>query len=165
MKPNMHDQTPHSSSSQTLWTQLVADYRQACLLTREGRAEEARGIVNEKLPQKIALWSREDTRSAAEKRSALEVMFSSEQISMDSWFFSHQALTNRLAQTLIPAIRQQISQEMREAFAHHPLDRMSNSVSGTSKPERIRFDDIPAMIDSLLAQQAADYGPRPEFAY
>ena len=92
-------------------------------------------------------------------------MFSSEQISMDSWVSAHQALTNRMAQTLIPAIREQIGQEVREAFALQASDRMSNSASGSSKPERIRFDDVPAMIDSLLAQQAADYGPRPAFAY
>ena len=66
----MHDQTPNPKTSQMLWGQLVADYRQACLLRREGRAEEARGIVSEKLPQTIALWSREDTRSAAEKKAA-----------------------------------------------------------------------------------------------
>ena len=161
----MHEQTTNSRNSQILWSQLVAEYRQACLLRREGRAEEAQGVVSEKLPQTIALWSRDDARSEAEKKAALGKMFSNEQISMDSWFFAHQALTNRMAQTLIPAIRQQIGQEVRQAFALHASDRMSNSATGASKPERIRFDDIPAMIDSLLAQQAADYGPRPTFVY
>ena len=142
----------------------MAEYRQACLLKREGRAAEAQGIVNESLPQTIALWSREDPRSTVEKKAVLEKMFSSEQVSMASWVSAHQALTNRMAQTLIPAIRQQIGQEVRQAFALQAADRMSNSASGASKSERIRFDDVPAMIDSLLAQQAADYGPRLAFA-
>jgi len=162
----MQEPTPNPKTSQVLWSQLVADYRQACLLRREGRDEEARSIVNDKLPQAIALWSREDPRSAAEKKAALELMFSSEQASLDSWLFAHQALTNRMAKTLIPAIREQIGQEVREAFAQQASGRMSRpGVDRGESCKRIRFDDIPGVIDALLAQQAADFGPRPGVAY
>jgi hypothetical protein len=164
----MIDQTPNPKTSQLLWGQLVADYRQACLLRRAGREEEARGIVSERLPQTIALWSREDTRPAADKKAALETMFSSEQMNMDSWLFAHQALTSRMAETLIPAIREQVGQEMRSAFAQQAASRGARPDPDAAKSthgERIRFDDIPGVIDALLAQQAADFSPRPSLTY
>jgi hypothetical protein len=157
------------NSSQTLWHQLVADYRQACWLRREGREGEANGIVNEKLPQSIALWSREDNRSATDKKAALETMFSSEQAAIDSWMFAHQMLANRLTESLIPALRQQVGEEMRDALANRPASTIAPSGGSHSarsiRSERIRFDDIPGVIDALLSQQAADYGARPALAY
>jgi hypothetical protein len=153
------------SNNQSLWRQLVAEYRQACWLRREGREAEANQIVNEKLPVCIANWSNQDGRTAVEKKAALETMFSAEQSNVDSWLFAHQMLAGKLSSSLLPAIRQQVGEEVREMLStqSHPRTPAKQSRWGegrTGGSQRVRFDDIPAVIDSLLSEQAADYGAR-----
>lgn len=155
------------NNSRPLWNQIVAEYRQACWLRREGRESDAARVINEKLPVIIAAWSQADTRSAADKKIALEAMFETEQTSVDSWLFAHQTLATRLTDALIPVLRQQVGQEVRQVLADQPQPRPNRSAqpAGERGTRRIRFDDIPAVIDALLAQQQADYGPKPAFAF
>ncbi len=159
----MTAQSLKPNNSQTLWKQIVADYRQACLWRREGREADAARIINEKLPASIAAWSQSDTRTPAEKKVALEAMFDTERTSIDSWLFAHEALATRLSDTLIPALRQQVAEEIRDAMSDRSQPRLGRSTN--SRLPRVRFDDIPGVIDALLAQQQADYGAKPNFAY
>ncbi len=93
-------------------------------------------------------------------------MFTSEQTSIDSWLFAHQALTHRMVDTLIPVIRQQIGEEVRGAFAKQANAQSEpHGAAHAGSAPRVQFDDIPGVIDTLLAQQAADYGARPTLAY
>jgi hypothetical protein len=73
-------------------------------------------------------------------------------------------------------IRQEIREGLREAFAANglrtPADTSHRASSGTGRRAcaleragRIRFDDIPGVIDSLLAEQSADFGARPALTY
>lgn len=146
--------------SQTLWKQVVTDYRQACVLRREGRETEAGAIIGERLPASIAAWSRADTRSASDKKSALESMFEMERASMDSWMLANESLAAQLSRTLIPALREQVAEEIRESMRSKPLTPNRLGGAPSAGFDRVRFDDIPGVIDTLLAQQQADRGPR-----
>jgi hypothetical protein len=90
-------------------------------------------------------------------------MFDTERTSIDSWLFAHEALATRLSDTLIPALRQQVAEEIREAMSDRSQPRAGRP--SNSRLPRVRFDDIPGVIDALLAQQQADYGAKPAFAY
>jgi len=163
-----------ANNNQELWNEVVADYRHACLLRREGQNAEATRIINEKLPKATAAWSREDSRTATEKKAALEAMFSSEQTGIDSWIFAQQALASKVADRLIPALCQGVGEQLHDMIRSQfqalqgRLDR-SREVQNSRGPAvlpvspRIRFDDIPSVIDALLAEQTADYGPAPAF--
>lgn len=155
-----------SAQSQRLWNQLVAEFRQACLLRREGKEDEAARVLEGTLPRQIASWSREDKRSADEKRAALETMFESERATIDSYLFAHEAMATRLTNALVPALRQQLSEDIQRAFSTVSRDTSFARPLRQSLPpaNRVRFDDIPAVIDTLLAQQRqADYSPQPVF--
>lgn len=162
---NTRDNMVKGTNSQALWKQVVADYRQACVLRREGREIEASKLIDEKLPVSIAAWSKADPRSPADKKTILEAMFESEQTSIETWLFAQHTLASRLSDTLIPALRQHVSDEIRDAMAA-PGSLRTRRTSGVSygRAARVRFDDIPAVIDTLLAQQQADYGARAAYA-
>jgi hypothetical protein len=152
------------------WNQIVVDYRQACLLRREGMAEEAGRLINEKLPKSIATWSREDRRSPQEKKNALRSMFSTEQSSIESWLLVHRTFASKLTDTLIPALRRQVGEEVRQALSGQAQTFSETGASDDSilghgqRSEPIRFDDIPGVIDALLAEQQDDFVRRPAFA-
>lgn len=161
---NRCDNMVSATNSQALWRQVVADYRQACVLRREGREPEAGKLIDEKLPGSIAAWSKADSRSPADKKTVLEAMFETEQTSIETWLFAQHTLASRLGDTLIPALRQHVSEEIREAMAGRSTPSGSRSKGFASlRSPRVRFDDIPAVIDTLLAQQQADYGRTPAF--
>lgn len=156
---------PNAKLSQLLWSQIVADYRRACFLRRQGHEEEARGIINGKLPDTVARWSREDDRPEADKQVALQTMFSTEQFEVDSLLLTHKALTEKLTETLIPVIRQQVSEEVCATLEHYtansshwPPVGSRPSLPTLNRRERVRFDDIPAVIDKIIVEQSQDYG-------
>jgi hypothetical protein len=102
-------------------------------------------------------------------------MFATEQAAIASWMFAYQSMASRLAGQLIPALRKEVGGELRtlitdqfQALADRSGGARSGSLSPrperTRPPERIRFDDIPRIIDAVLAQQSADYGRAPAFA-
>jgi hypothetical protein len=154
---------------QARWNQIVADYRQICILRRQGQTAEAARLVKEKLPKSIALWARQDGRNAAQKKAVLEHLFATEHRFLDSLFASQRELAVKLAELLIPAVSQQVGREVRKVITGHfealcyQLARAKEAFSQPSEPpgsvrERIRFVDIPAVIDAVLAEQQADDG-------
>lgn len=151
------------------WNDIVADYRQICILRRTGRDEEATRLVNEKLQPSIALWAREDTRNPAQKRATLENLFATEHKFLDSMLASQHELASRLADRLVPAVCQQMKVELHEmvsgqfetlrhllAQAGGAFERRTEKSTRERGRERIRFDDIPSVINAVLAEQRAD---------
>jgi hypothetical protein len=171
---NQMNETPDLDGSQALWNQIVGDYRQICILRRQGQNAEASRLVREKLPQSIALWARQDGRNAAQKKAVLEHLFATEHRFLDSLFASQRELAARLAELLIPAVSQHVGREVRKVITGHfealccQLARAKEAFSQPSEPpgparERIRFADIPAVIDAVLAEQQADHGGQGAF--
>jgi hypothetical protein len=162
---------PQTIESQRLWGQLVADFRLACMLRREGKQAEANQIINEKLPITIARWSQVDGRSSSDKQAALKAMFADEQGHGESVDYAPQVLAAKLADSLLPALRRHVSEELREGIAQQFRSwqnsfLLSNRASGNGQnSRRVRFDDIPGVIDALLAEQSADWAPRQHVAY
>jgi hypothetical protein len=161
----VRDVNPQSNESQRLWNQIVADFRLACFLRREGKQSEATQIIQEKLPLTIARWSQVDSRSSSDKQAALKTMFATEQGQSESSDYTPQALAAKLADSLLPALRRHVSEELREGIAQQFRSwqnnfLLSNRASGNGQSSRrVRFDDIPGVIDVLLAEQSADWAP------
>ena len=158
------------NESQTLWEQIVADFQLACVLRREGRGQEAAEIIDQRLPRVIARWSQADGRSGAEKQAALKAMFAEEQSRDESADQVPQILAAKLAATLLPALRQHVAQELREGIAQEFRAWQNNLLLSRRPPEnaglrRVRFDDIPGVIDALLAEQKSDWTPQRAAAY
>jgi hypothetical protein len=161
------NETLNLDGSQALWNQIVADYRQICILRRQGEEAEAARLVNEKLPQSIALWARQDENNPAQKKAVLKNLFATEHKLLDSMLASQRELAAKLADWLVPAVCQHVSREVREVMTGqfdvlcHKLARAKGAFSRPPEPpgparERVRFDDIPAVIDAVLAEQQAD---------
>jgi hypothetical protein len=149
----------------------VAEFNEACRLRREGKQLKTAQILDEKLPRLIARWSQADPRSCFDKQVALKAMFLAEQNRDLATEHASQDLAAKLASTLLPAMREHVSQELRQSIAQEFRGWQNRNLLSRRGPEsvpappRIRFDDIPAVIDALLAEQDAGNEPRHAFAY
>ncbi len=155
---------------QELWNEVTASFRDACILRREQHTAEADRLLHEVLPQRISAWSRASLVSATEQKTKLMTMFAEEQKRVDAALAIQQVLTEKLTRDFVPVLCTQVTEELRAAFETQ-LEALRTTLrevrppaaavpAPTSRP-RIRFDDIPGVIDALLAEQQADYGPRP----
>ena len=55
-----------------LWMSLVDQFREACVLRRNGRHDESEHLLQTELPSKIATWSKQPMPVGTDRRSALE---------------------------------------------------------------------------------------------
>ena len=137
----------------------MGQFRQLCLLRRQRKLIESDMILNSELPRAIASWSQSFDAEPSAKKSRLDAMFQTEQRRIDDAWLALELMTTRFNEQFIPAICSQVAQEVRSAMAEEmaaqdrrqPLPaRITNSVSAGRT--RVAFDDIPGVIDLVLAE-------------
>jgi len=98
--------TVEREDAQIAWRQLSADYQQMCWFKRQGEHEDASRLLNAELPHRIAEWSRQEPKSAAEKKAALEQMFKTVQQRVNDACLLHEMVATRWRDELLPMLRQ-----------------------------------------------------------
>ncbi len=84
-------------------------------MRRQGNASDSGKILEEKLPRKIAAWSRTATDDTEAKRSQLEQMFREEQRRVDDVCALHELSTAQWRQDLVPMLTNNISEQVKSA--------------------------------------------------
>ncbi|MBI3414176.1 MAG: hypothetical protein HY043_02460 [Verrucomicrobia bacterium] len=161
-----------SANSENMWEQVVRDFRQACLLKRAGKASESALILDDILPKAIAAWSRECPRNGLRKRAELVEMFRAEERKIDEFVQAQQFAAQVAVENLVASLRNDLQRQLMESLlasvvsakngARHAEDILLHRNSqAASDNARIKFDDIPAVIDTVPARQRADYHAQP----
>lgn len=143
---------------------LIAHFRQGLVFRRTGREDEAREILETVVPEEIRRWSEADTTLRPdEKRAKLRDIFHRELGRVEDAFLVYELLAERIEQVIVPAICQQVIQEMRsllsEQFASRPspppVDPLVEKLGKPlpRAPQRVSLDDVPGMIDMLLDRE------------
>ena len=97
------------------WKEIVTQFRSLCFMRRQGNASDSEAILEEKLPRKIAAWSRTATDDTEAKRSQLEQMFREEQRRVDDVCALHELSTTQWRQDLMPMLTNNISEQIKSA--------------------------------------------------
>jgi len=149
-----------------LWEQITTGFRQACHHRRHGRQAEATNLLEGALPRTIADWSQASPTEPARKKALLLEMFAREQQRVEEAIALQELVTRHCAEELIPSLRAELAAEVRKLV----LEQMGppGGDPGTwlgrdrdfhpappkkPRPARIPFDDLPAVIDAVLADQ------------
>jgi len=160
-----------SDMSERLWGRAIEAFRSACLCRKSGRAEEASRMLERDVPLAIAAWSQSSNLTPNERRKELERMFREEQRRVDDAWFLQRAVAEHFERNIVPALRDSLAEELRETV----IEAMESVGAGRSgkvqpplaarqterRPARIRFDDIPSVIDSILREQTLDQDLEP----
>jgi hypothetical protein len=97
-----------------LWISLVEQFREACVLRRNGRHEESEQLLQTEIPNKIAAWSKQALPVGIDRRSALETMFQDEQRRVEEAFFVQKLVTTQIEEQLLPKLCFMIAEELRD---------------------------------------------------
>jgi hypothetical protein len=133
------------------WDEVVHLFREYCLAKRARRFEEAERLFKSELSLSIAEWSRLQPGDKDSKRSRLNAMFNAEQKRLSEAWQLKDFLSSSLRSELLPALREEI-----RAVVAVSSEVPTASGSLARRPQaapRIRFDDIPAALDRILADQ------------
>ena len=133
-----------------IWFKIVDDFREACVLRKNGRHEESEDLLKRILPEKIAEWSRLPLPAGTNRRLQLETMFREEQRRVDDAFFLQRLVTHQIEEHLLPKLCFMVAEEIREAVRSDsrmpnftPTPSQSPSRPRTQSPARpnIHFDE------------------------
>lgn len=154
-----------SGQPDQLWSKIVEDFREACVLRRSGRYEESNELLNHILPREIAAWAKSPLPFGMDRRARLETMFKEEQRRVEDAFFVQRLVTSQIEDKLLPKICFMVAEEVREAVRSDARPAPAPDASrhfreSTQSPSkaRVRFDDIPSVIDSIIREQQNDLG-------
>jgi len=127
-----------------LWISLVEQFREACVLRRNGRHEESEHLLQNELPNKIAAWSRQPVPPGIDRRSALETMFQEEQRRVEEAFFVQKLVAAQIEEQLLPKLCFMIAEEIRDVVrAEARAGNIFGDLSArrrTQSPARPRVD-------------------------
>lgn len=112
----MMSATNFNADRNRLWKRITENFRQACLLRREGKAAEATEILEKRLPEVIAAWSRVSGLREPERRDRLNELFEAEQKRVDDIWLSQQIILRQMRDILIPSLCLQVAEEVREVM-------------------------------------------------
>lgn len=112
----MMSATHFNADRNRLWKRITENFRQACLLRREGKAAEATEILEKRLPEVIAAWSRVSGLREPERRDRLNELFEAEQKRVDDIWLSQQIILRQMRDILIPSLCLQVAEEVREVM-------------------------------------------------
>jgi len=123
-------------------------------------------ILRQLLPKKIAEWSQTTSVNAEEQKGRLEEMFKAEQRRVDDAYTLHELSAMQWREDFIPALTNQIHQEIRQTICEQFAQLNSRQLTPTQevthfqnaslipqKRKRIAFDDIPAIIDLIVEDE------------
>ncbi len=89
------------------------DFRQVCILRKQGRHDESIALLEQELPKTISQWAQASPLDAARKRSELQIMFRDEERRIDDAWAVQQFVSTHLRQDVFPALSAQIANEVR----------------------------------------------------
>ena len=159
------------------WNQVVSGFRHACILMREGKTHESNLIIHAELPKSISTWSRICPKDAASKKADLVNMFREEQKRVEDTWVIRGMIWNKLNEELVPTLCTRVLQEVKEQAREHfpfsgtktekpsPRSTSLQLTPSADRPQRIKFDDIPGIIDALHAEYLSDHVPEPALAF
>jgi hypothetical protein len=135
-------QTPatsrYAAESGAGWDQIVRLTVEACLHRSEGRERVALAILQDRLPAAIRAWSQNCGASAAACKESLQAMFARvrEQIAISS--VQRRLLMAELSARVPAPAPAPVRPAAGPVYLRH----------------RVRFDDIPGMLDALAGAEA-----------
>lgn len=140
------------------WEEVVGLFRRMCFLRRQGKDAASEAILKHRLPGKIAAWSQTSSRDTATKKAQLDGMFQTEQKRVDDAFTLHEMSALQWQEDLLPALVSTISREIKQTIREQfTLQSVQSQPTGSYPPSvyrpRVAFDDIPAVIDLLVAEE------------
>ena len=97
-----------------LWSSLVEQFREACVLRRNGRHEESEHLLQTDIPNKIAAWSKQPLPVGIDRRGALESMFQEEQRRVEEAFFVQKLVATQIEEQILPKLCFMIVEEIRD---------------------------------------------------
>ena len=159
------------------WNHIVSGFRQACILLREGKIHESNRIIHAELPKSISTWSRISPKDTASKKADLVNMFREEQKRVEDTWVIRGMVWNKLNEELLPTIctrvLREVNEQARENLSFSATNNANPSPRSTSlqlnpaddRPQRIKFDNIPGIIDALNAEYLSDHAPQPALAF
>ena len=139
-----------------LWISLVDQFREACVLRRNGRHDESEHLLQTELPNKIAAWSKQPMPVGTDRRNALETMFQEEQRRVEEAFFVQKLVATQIEEQLLPKLCFMIAEEIRdvvraEAQAGKGLvETLSRRRTQSPARPRVQFDDVSSEDESQL---------------
>ena len=139
-----------------LWISLVDQFREACVLRRNGRHDESEHLLQTELPNKIAAWSKQPMPVGTDRRSALETMFQEEQRRVEEAFFVQKLVATQIEEQLLPKLCFMIAEEIRdvvraEAQAGKGLvETLSRRRTQSPARPRVQFDELSSEDESQL---------------
>lgn len=140
------------------WEELVAEFQRFCVLRSQGEETASRQVLNERVPSKIAAWSRSSGAPAAEKRAVLTRMFKLQQQRVEDLLLLSEFSTRRWQEEVLPMVRDSIGWAVRRALSDDPDSPAPQAPSlGQSRYRPLRrpaFDDIQGIIDLIQREEA-----------
>lgn len=156
----------NDNTASDLWRDIVTHFRSLCFFKLQGNAVVSETILRQLLPKKIAEWSEAVSVDAEEQKGRLEEMFKAEQRRVDDVYTLHELSAMQWREDLIPALTNQIHQEIRQTICEQfallnksqvtPTQEITHFRTAsliTQNRRRIAFDDIPAIIDLIVEDE------------
>jgi hypothetical protein len=177
------DESLIAEAPERTWSKIVTTFREVCILRKQGRLDEAKRILESDLPKMISLWSQSSPEEIVSKRRELENMFRTEEKKIDDAWLVQKLVATRLTEDLVPSLCSQIAAGLKEVVTQQlkqaqrpalPVRRLRTpldaGVAGKESPismraanakgSRVPLDDIPGMIDAVLAAQRDELSRR-----
>jgi hypothetical protein len=156
--------------NENLGKQIVSDFRQAYLFRRQGKIQESNRLLSVDLPRAISLWARTNPQDTCTQKTQLAKIFREEQDKLEDAWTVHRAVMEQSTREIPPPMREKFIDEVKELIAeqfvilkndiqeHASHQSMQRQGWRTNQP-RIKFDDIPEIVDALQAEEQSH--PRP----
>jgi hypothetical protein len=106
----------NTNKTEQIWEDIVHNFRQVCVLRREGRVVESNRILEKELPRKISLWSQVTPDPESAKRAALQGMFREQEKKVEEAWAIQSLLAQKITEELIPPLCFHITEEVKEAI-------------------------------------------------
>ena len=143
------------------WEAVVQSFRRLCMVKQLGNQEESELLLTKILPKHIASWSRTSNADPLAKKTQLNGMFKAEQQRVEDAILLHEVAAARWETQFLPQLCDQVSQEVRQAvskqFAQYVFQEAEPLSIGKGRAQhftpRITFDDVPGVIDLIIAQE------------
>ena len=138
-----------SFANDPLWISLVEQFREACVLRRNGRHEESEQLLQTELPNKIAAWSKQPLAVGVDRRTVLETMFHDEQRRIEEAFFVQKLVATQIEEQLLPKLCFMIAEELRDVVRSEMRggndfgDLLSRRRTQSPARPRVEFDEPP----------------------
>lgn len=101
----------------SLWGQVVANFRQACILKHAGKPIDAEHLLRSELPRWINAWSKLNPKPAREQEQELRAMFLAEQKRVFELWSAQDVLAANLTHRVVGSLSNLVAQELKTLVA------------------------------------------------